>query len=1133
MKSKLLLTFFVSIFILSVILLVKLHHSTKKEVVERFQSQQLFAAKQLSKEIETSLQNETQTVEKLSSLAPLKNNNINQIAAAVQEYFENFKKENIRSISVYNEKGTIIYSTLKEAVSLKQDDAQFYKWGIQRENKGKQLITTEVPLVFSPLDKEPTFRVLIAAPIYRESNSADKIVGVVSVVVDLENILTSFFQVDSLQKTQERAWILDNDGTVLYQPEHPEMLMFNMHRQDESCLECHHSFKYVETILAKTSGATEYQLKDKPQKLSSFASLNYKNISWKIVVNMPLDEVTSFVDANLIQTLALFAIITFALIGAALYILHSNRLKIRAEEEAKQWQEKRALDEAIRESEERYRQLVEISPDAIIVHCEGKIVYANSTALKLYGAANPNDLLGKAALDLVHPGDRDMVRERILEVLKSGQTTPIIEERLSRLDGSFVEAEVSSVATTYHNKPAVQIVAHDITKRKRTELERQVIYEITRSVTANTNLDELLKLIHDSLKKAIYAENCFVALHDQTTGLFSFPYFVDKFDPTPEPVAMEKSCTAYVFRAGKPLLLTQELFDKLVEQNEVELVGSNSPSWLGVPLRTPSRIIGVLVLQHYEEKNIYTELDVKFLEAIGSQIAVVIERKRAEEDLKNERLLLRTMIDNIPDSIYCKDTNCRKTLANKTELHYSGAKTEAEILGKTDFDLYPKEIAEGFFADDQAVMQTGQPVLDREEYLLDENGQRQWLLTSKLPLIDEKGNIIGIVGIGRNITNRKRAEEALSNERTLLRTIIDLIPDAIYVKDINGRKILANPKEVQISGKNSEDEVLGKTDAELFPERVEKEFKKEDETVLQSGQSVIDIEGKLIDKDGHVNWLLGSKVPLRDAQGEIIGIVGLNHDITERKRAEEEITKSNEQLSRIIAEKDKFFSIIAHDLRSPFTGFLGVTEMLIEGVENFSTDELMDFSKNMHEQATNLYKLIENLLEWAQMQKGSISFTPQELNLSDIVSQSIDTIRQRAEQKGITISNEIPGSLKANADERMINTVLRNLLSNSVKFSSRDGKIVVRGKKTENEMVEISVSDTGVGMKEKNVSRLFKMNEKVSSKGTDGEPSTGLGLLLCKEFVEKNGGKIWAESQQNVGSTFYFTVPMSIGNENI
>ncbi len=253
----------------------------------------------------------------------------------------------------------------------------------------------------------------------------------------------------------------------------------------------------------------------------------------------------------------------------------------------------------------------------------------------------------------------------------------------------------------------------------------------------------------------------------------------------------------------------------------------------------------------------------------------------------------------------------------------------------------------------------------------------------------------------------------------------------------------------------------------------------------------------------------------------------LEDEVNIIKQAEDEIKIRNEQLSRSNAEKDKFFSIIAHDLRSPFHGLLILTEIMASGNEEFSKDELLEYGKSMHKSASILFQLIENLLEWAQMQRGSISFTPIELNLSTVALQNIEIINQRALQKGITISNEIPESLKVNADERMANTVLRNLFSNAVKFTKKDGKITVRAKTTDNEMVEISVSDTGVGIGEKNINRLFKMNEKVSSKGTEGEPSTGIGLLLCKEFVEKHGGKIWVESQLNVGSTFYFTLPVS------
>lgn len=279
----------------------------------------------------------------------------------------------------------------------------------------------------------------------------------------------------------------------------------------------------------------------------------------------------------------------------------------------------------------------------------------------------------------------------------------------------------------------------------------------------------------------------------------------------------------------------------------------------------------------------------------------ITERRLNEELLKRDHQLLRTVIDNSPDLIYSKDLASRKTFANLVDVRYMGAKSETEVLGKDDFEFYPKEIASKFLADDQRIMQTGQPIINREELLIDSEGKTHWLLTSKLPLKDKSGNITGLVGNGRDITEHKRAEVSVHNEQKLLRTIIDLIPDAIYVKDKEGRKIVVNSKEIELCGRNSEDEIIGKTDSDLISAYEAKRSNIEDQIVLKTGKPLLDIEGEIIDKKECHHWLLGSKVPLRDAQGQIIGIVGLNHDITERKKMEEELQILSSRQSAILA----------------------------------------------------------------------------------------------------------------------------------------------------------------------------------------------------------------------------------------
>jgi len=239
------------------------------------------------------------------------------------------------------------------------------------------------------------------------------------------------------------------------------------------------------------------------------------------------------------------------------------------------------------------------------------------------------------------------------------------------------------------------------------------------------------------------------------------------------------------------------------------------------------------------------------------------------------------------------------------------------------------------------------------------------------------------------------------------------------------------------------------------------------------------------------------------------------------------LVNKNKELEITNNQKDKFFSIIAHDLRSPFQGFIGLTQAMAQDLDSFTKDELAEVSVELYKSSNNLYKLLENLLEWSRLQKGMVSFNPKDIVLSEAVSHNINLLCKRCEQKGIEIISELPQNQNVFADEEMLNSLLRNLLSNAVKFTKQGGKVTVKSRTTEDEMIEISVTDSGIGMPENLHKNLFKIGEKVGRKGTDGEETTGLGLLLCKDFVEMHSGRIWVESEEGKGSTFSFTLPRS------
>jgi PAS domain S-box-containing protein len=277
-----------------------------------------------------------------------------------------------------------------------------------------------------------------------------------------------------------------------------------------------------------------------------------------------------------------------------------------------------------------------------------------------------------------------------------------------------------------------------------------------------------------------------------------------------------------------------------------------------------------------------------------------IEQTLAERtvELSKERLLLRTLIDNLPDAIYAKDTAGRKTMANPADLKNLRCKTEADAIGKSDFDLFPPEVAKKFYDDDQKVIH-GEPVINREEHFFDEAGRKRWLLTSKLPLRDQDGKIVGLVGIGHDITERKQAEETLDRERRLLRTLIDNLPDAIYAKDTAGRKTLANLADLKNLHFKTEAETIGKTDFDLFPRELAEKLYADDQKVIQ-GQPLINREEYYLDDQGREHWLLTSKLPLRDQNGTITGLVGINRDITARKQAEIKLAYEQELFQTLL-----------------------------------------------------------------------------------------------------------------------------------------------------------------------------------------------------------------------------------------
>ena len=245
--------------------------------------------------------------------------------------------------------------------------------------------------------------------------------------------------------------------------------------------------------------------------------------------------------------------------------------------------------------------------------------------------------------------------------------------------------------------------------------------------------------------------------------------------------------------------------------------------------------------------------------------------------------------------------------------------------------------------------------------------------------------------------------------------------------------------------------------------------------------------------------------------------------------SEKKIKKQNAELKELNATKDKFFSIIAHDLKSPFNTMLGFSNLLVKKIDKYDKQKQIKFLNILNTDIKNTFNLLENLLYWSQSQRGTIEFSPEKEKLYLLSTGIIELLNQTFINKLITIKNKIPKNIEVNADKDMLATILRNLISNAIKFTHKGGIIEI-GVETRHalSLTEIYVKDNGVGIEKEIQTKLFKITETTSTKGTENEKGTGLGLILCKEFVEKHGGEIWVESEVGKGSKFIFTLPYNV-----
>jgi hypothetical protein len=374
----------------------------------------------------------------------------------------------------------------------------------------------------------------------------------------------------------------------------------------------------------------------------------------------------------------------------------------------------------------------------------------------------------------------------------------------------------------------------------------------------------------------------------------------------------------------------------------------------------------------------------------------------------------------------------------------------------------------------------------------------------------------------RDITKRKTVEK----EILTLSTAIKQSPVSVIITDIKGNIEYVNPKFNEVTGYSNQ-EVIGKNPRILKTEHTSSKDYQELWNVISSGNTWT---GEFLNKrkDGEHYWELASISPIIDDNGNTIKYLAIKEDITERKKTEDALIKSEKELTEANATKNMFFSIMAHDLKSPIGNFLQLLNLLKDSFNDISYQEKLDYINLLIGLSSKTNNLLQDLLLWAQIQMNIVDFKTSNIGLKPIINESLSIVEERANEKNITIEIEtkLNDDLLIHANKDSIKTIFRNLLTNAIKFSDRKSTIKIAIINSANNCIEIAIKDKGVGIPAGNIDKLFKIETSFSTYGTDKEKGTGMGLILCSELIKKNGGTIRVESEEGTGSTFYFKLQL-------
>jgi PAS domain S-box-containing protein len=759
-----------------------------------------------------------------------------------------------------------------------------------------------------------------------------------------------------------------------------------------------------------------------------------------------------------------------------------------------QFIERKRGEEALRESEEKYRALIETTGTGyVIIDAEGRVIDANAEYLRLTGRGGLHELLGHRVTEWTSPHDLARNAEAVRRCAELGFLRDFEVEYVNG-DGQCTPIEVN--ATVVPAAGGVRIVAlcRDITDRKRAEQALRESEERYR-LLFEQNLAGVFRATTNG--RIVDCNQAFVDIlgYETRQEVLDLPKLAFLYDPSDLEIVRARLAKAHLSH------------EKSLINLEVRLRRKD---------QTPTWVLGSVNL--VEGRGGKEPL-------IAGTLVDISKRKRAEQDLAQERELLRALMDNVPDYIYFKDRKSRFLRTNQAHARAFGLSDPSQAVGKTDFDFFTAEHAQQAYNDEQEVIRTGEPMMAKEEKETWPDGRVSWVCSTKMPYRDAYGTVLGTFGVSRDITEQKRAEDELYRSRQMLQSILDNIPQRVFWKDRNLTFLGCNRAFALDAGLQSPREIIGKNDFELAWRESAERYRADDKLVIEQGTAKLNFDEPQARPDGSVWWLRTNKVPLRDREGNVIAVIGTYEDITEHKQAEE-MRKAKEAAETASQVKSRFLASMSHEIRTPINGVIGMTTLLLE---TELSAEQRRYAQVASTCAETLLGVINDILDFSKIEARKLALEVIDFDLREMLESTVEVLALPVNEKGLEltylVAPEIPSLVRG--DPGRLRQILLNLVGNAIKFTHQ-GEVAIRVQLEREEqstaLLRFAVEDSGIGIPEDRLAVLFSPFVQADGSTTRKYGGTGLGLAISKELAELMGGTIGVESEQGKGSTFWFTV---------